>query len=147
MTPPNASPHVDIDLRVRYAETDRKGVAHHSVHLVWFEMGRTEFCRAAGFSYADLERLENIYLVVAEARCRYKAPVTYDDPIRVRTRLDPVSARLLRFRYEVFHLGPDRLVAEGETTHVPVDRAGRRTTVPAPYATMLAAWCRPADTH
>lgn len=141
--PEAAVPHVDIDIRVRYAETDRMGVAHHSVHFIWFEMGRTEFCRAAGFSYADLERLENIYLVVAEARCRYKAPVTYDDPVRVRTRLNHVSDRLIRFRYEAFHLGQDRLIAEGETTHVPVTRDGRRTVVPEPYAGLLAAMSGP----
>ena len=47
---------VDIELRVRYAETDQMGVVHHSVHLVWFEMGRTEYCRAAGFSYAEMEK-------------------------------------------------------------------------------------------
>ena len=56
----------EASLRVRYAETDKMGVVYHANYLVWFEIGRTEYCRARGFSYRDMEESENAFLVVAE---------------------------------------------------------------------------------
>ncbi len=64
----------ETEIRVRYAETDKMGIVHHSNYLVWFELGRSEFCRARGFSYLEMEEKENALLVVAEVYCRYKAP-------------------------------------------------------------------------
>ena len=61
-------------LRVRYSETDKMGIVHHANYLIWFEIGRTEFCRDRGFSYRDMEENDNAFLVVAESYCRYKAP-------------------------------------------------------------------------
>ena len=46
-------------LRVRYAETDKMGVVYHANYLIWFEIGRTEFCRARGFSYLITGDTEN----------------------------------------------------------------------------------------
>src|ERR687884_618009 len=72
-------------VRVRYSETDKMGVVYHANYLIWFEIGRTEFCRARGFSYRDMEENEDAWLVVAESYCRYKAPAYYDDELIVRT--------------------------------------------------------------
>ena len=66
-------------VRVRYSETDKMGVVYHANYLVWFEIGRTEFCRSRGFSYKDMEELDNAFLVVVESYCRYKSPAFYDD--------------------------------------------------------------------
>ena len=70
----------DASLRVRYAETDKMGVVYHVNYLIWFEIGRTEYCRARGFSYRDMEESENAFLVVAECYCRYKAPAYSNGP-------------------------------------------------------------------
>jgi acyl-CoA thioester hydrolase len=128
---------VDIELRVRYAETDQMGVVHHSVHLVWFEMGRTEYCRAAGFSYAEMEKSTRTYMVVAEVRCRYRSPAAYDDRIQVRTWVAAVSPRVIRFEYEIRHLDSGRLIATGETVHVPVNAQSRPVPLPPAYLTQL----------
>src|SRR6266498_2811584 len=74
-------------LRVRYSETDKMGIVYYANYLIWFELGRTEFCRARGFSYRDMEENEDAFLVVAESYCRYKAPAYYDDELFVRTRV------------------------------------------------------------
>src|SRR5260370_8331548 len=74
----------DAYLRVRYAETDKMGVVYHANYLIWFEIGRTEFCRARGFSYREMEENENSLLVVADSYCRYQAPAYYDDELIVR---------------------------------------------------------------
>ena len=86
-------------VRVRYSETDKMCVVYHANYLVWFEIGRTEFCRARGFAYRDMEENENAFLVVAESYCRYKAPAYYDDELLVRTT-SPNEAALSSFGYE-----------------------------------------------
>src|SRR5438105_9781767 len=78
---------VESILRVRYAETDSMGIVYHSNYLVWMEIGRTEYFRALGFSYRELERDYRLYTPVVEVRCRYLAPARYDDEIVVRTRV------------------------------------------------------------
>src|SRR3954453_7525628 len=88
-------------LRVRYSETDKMGVVYYANYLVWFEIGRTEFCRARGFSYRDMEEDDDAFLVVAESYCRYKAPAYYDDELLIRTHINELRRRSLRFGYEV----------------------------------------------
>src|SRR5260370_6521922 len=88
-------------LRVRYAETDQMGVVYHSNHLIWFEVGRVELMRQMGFSYRDLEQDEGRFIAVAEVKCRYRAPVYYDEEVIVRTRLKNVRSSVVVFSYEL----------------------------------------------
>ncbi len=120
-------------LRVRYAETDQMGVVYYANYLVWFEIGRSEFCRQHGFEYRDMERGEGLCIIVADARCRYKAPARYDDEIIVKTRLREVRKRVLIFGYEIYRQSDNVLLAEGETTHVIVNREGRPCALPDKY--------------
>jgi len=124
-------------LRVRYAETDKMGVVYHANYLVWFEIGRTEFCRARGFSYRDMEEDENAFLVVAESYCRYKAPAHYDDVLIVRTHITELRRRSLRFGYEIVREADGVVIAEGETGHVVTDANGRVRTFPPGFAELL----------
>src|SRR5688572_17438031 len=80
--PPRLMPRShSTELRVRYAETDRMGVVYYANYLVWCEVGRVEFLRALGRSYATLEH-EGTGLAVAEAKVRYLAPARFDDLVR-----------------------------------------------------------------
>lgn len=124
-------------IRVRYSETDKMGVVYHANYLVWFEIGRTEYCRARGFSYREMEEQDEAFLVVAESYCRYKSPAFYDDEIVVRTRINEMRKRSLRFGYEIYRLGDGRILAEGETTHVVTDSESRVRSFPPEYAEML----------
>jgi acyl-CoA thioester hydrolase len=126
-------------LRVRYAETDKMGVVYHANYLVWFEIGRTEFCRARGFSYRDMEENEESFLVVVESYCRYKAPAYYDDVLRVRTHITELRRRSLRFGYEIVRESDGTVIAEGETGHVVTDANGRVRSMPPGFAEMLLA--------
>ncbi|HEX8706627.1 MAG TPA: thioesterase family protein [Pyrinomonadaceae bacterium] len=125
-------------LRVRYAETDKMGVVYHANYLVWFEIGRTEFCRTRGFSYRDMEENEDAFLVVAESYCRYKAPARYDDELLVRTHITELRRRSLRFGYEIVRLADGQIIAEGETGHVVTDGKGRVKSFPPLYSQLLA---------
>src|SRR6266480_7769943 len=126
-------------LRVRYAETDKMGVVYHANYLIWFEIGRTEFCRARGFSYRDMEENENAFLVVAESYCRYKAPAYYDELLVVRTHITELRRRSLRFGYEIIRDSDGTIIAEGETGHVVTDANGRVRSMPPGFAEMLLA--------
>lgn len=127
----------ETEIRVRYAETDAMGIVHHANFLVWFEAGRSEFCRSRGFAYKDLEEQENALMVVAEAYCRYKNPAYYDDILTVRTKVLEVRSRSVRFFYEVHRKSDDMLIAEGETQHVFTDREQRVRTLPIVYRDLL----------
>jgi acyl-CoA thioester hydrolase len=126
-------------VRVRYSETDKMGVVYHANYLVWFEIGRTEFCRARGFSYREMEENENAFLVVAESYCRYKSPAYYDDELLVRTHITEKRRRALRFGYEIIRVADGQVIAEGETGHVVTDGNGRVRSFPDVYNELLSS--------
>ena len=119
----------ELEVRVRYAETDQMGIAHHASYLVWFEAGRTEFIRAQGRSYAQIEA-DGWLLVVVEARCRYLVPARYDDVLVVRTRLGALEAATLAFDYELIRPADGKVLARATTVHAAVDRSGRARRIP-----------------
>ena len=127
----------ETEIRVRYAETDQMGIVHNSNYLVWFEVGRSEFCRARGFSYKEMEEKENALMVVAESYCRYKSPSYYEDVLTIRTRVEEIRSRSLRFIYEIYRPSDETLVAEGETLHLVTDSDKKVRSLPAGYKKML----------
>ena len=126
-------------LRVRYAETDQMGVVYHSNHLIWFEVGRVELMRQMGFSYRDMEREDGRFIAVAEAQCRYRAPVFYDEEVMVRTRLKTVRESVIIFSYELRRVNDDVLLAEGETTHIVTDSNMKIAALPEKYLRVFRA--------
>ncbi len=123
----------ETGIRVRYAETDQMGVVYHANHFIWFEVGRVELLRQFGFCYKDMEQQDNCFIAVVDARCRYKAPVLYDDEIIVRTRLKNIRESMIHFGYELVRVVDGTLLAEGETTHIVADAQMQKTTLPEKY--------------
>jgi acyl-CoA thioester hydrolase len=78
-------------------------------------------------------------MVVAEAYCRYKSPAFYEDELIVRTRIDELKSRTLRFVYEVVRPSDGMLLAEGETLHVLTDENKRVRSLPQKYRELLQA--------
>ena len=122
-------PHVDVELRVRYGETDQMGIVYHAEYLAWCDMGRTEYIRRLGTSYASLEQAGTL-LAVAEANLRYHAPARYDDMIRVETTLTDVRSRALTFDYLICHAASGSRLVTARTLMVVLD--GNRRPVPLP---------------
>ena len=117
-------------IRVRYPEVDRMGVAHHTHHLAWFEIGRTELMREAGMTYARVED-DGVFLPVIEATCRYLAPVRYDECLTVHTGLEAARGARVRFTYRIERDVDGAVVATGSTVHAATDRHGRPRRLPA----------------
>jgi acyl-CoA thioester hydrolase len=126
-------------LRVRYAETDQMGVVYHSNHFIWFEVGRVELLRQLGFSYRDMEAKDNCFIAVAEAKCRYRAPVRYDEEILVRTQLLNVRDAVIHFGYELRRAEDGTLLADGETTHIVTNADMKITALPEKYLNVFRA--------
>ena len=117
----------EIEIRVRYQETDAQGRIHHANYINYFEIGRVEMLRAAGASYRKLEEA-GIMLVVAAVSCNYHIGAKYDDLLRLRTTV--VKARGVRIQhcYEIYR--GDELVCDGETTVAAINSCGKVVRLP-----------------
>ena len=117
--------HVESRVRVRYKETDQMGIAHHSNYIVWFEIGRTDLCRATGYPYAAIEE-RGFILVVTEVTCRYRVPFRYDDEVIIRTSVAETTSRSMRFAYELLDSSGGNVCATGSSDHLWLDRETRK---------------------
>jgi acyl-CoA thioester hydrolase len=121
------SPSCDVQIRVRYAETDAMGYLHHAQYFVYFELGRTELLRQNGLRYRDMEQ-RGLFYVVARLDCRFRAPAHYDDLLTLTTSTAKLSPLRVDHRYELKRDG--RLLAQGNSTLVLVGRDGKPTLLP-----------------
>ncbi len=125
--------YFDVKIRVPYADVDQMGVVYYANYLVYFERGRTEFLRAIGFDYKNIEENFKLYLPVRETHVRYIAPARYDDSIVVRTWIEKMKKASIFFSYEVSHETGTVLV-RGSTTHVFITDKWK----PAPIPSLLS---------
>ena len=118
----------ETTLKVRYVETDQMGIVHHSNYFPWFEVGRTEFVKALGMSYGDMES-KGISLPLIECGCRFKIPAKYEDEIIVKTSIEQLESVKIRFKYAIIRQSDSRLLAEGFTFHAFVDEKFKPTNL------------------
>ena len=127
----------DTRFRVRYAETDQMGVVYYANYFVWMEVGRTDYCKAVGFSYRDMER-DDANMAVVDASCRYISPARYDDEILIRTSVEKLNRRLITFAYSISNAATGELLAQGKTVHIPVRKDGKTCSIPPSYYALLS---------
>lgn len=123
----------EVQLRVRYAETDQMGVVYHSNFFIWMEIGRVELMRSLGFEYKQMEVEDDCHLPVVDARCRYKSPAHYDEQVIVRTELRNLRGSLIHFGYNILRQKDGAVLAEGETTHLVVNSRMEKRMLPERY--------------
>lgn len=121
----------EIEIRVRYCETDAMGFLHHANHFTFFEMGRTELLRAQGGNYRAVEE-SGLYLVVVKLECRYHAPARYDDLLRLVTRVDRVSPVKIEHSYRLYR--GEQLLATATSMLGCVDKDGKIQRIPEAIA-------------
>lgn len=117
----------EIEIRVRYQETDGQGRVHHANYLTWFELGRVELLRAMGHSYRELEEA-GVLLVVAEMNVQYFQPAFFDDVLSLRTTAIKAKGARIEHEYKV-HRGSD-LLAQATSTIACIDRTGKVSRLP-----------------
>ena len=125
------------EIQVRYGDVDQMGFAYYANHLYWFEIARTEWLRARGRSYRELEE-GGVSLPVTEAHCAYFAPARYDDRLRLVTRLAELSRVVARFDYRIEHAQDGRLLASGWTRHCFLGKNGRPVRIEGTLRELLA---------
>jgi acyl-CoA thioester hydrolase len=117
----------EIEIRVRYAETDRMGLLHHANYFIYFEMGRTELLRQRGITYREIEDAGH-FLVIIDIGCKFKRPAYYDDLLILKTMVVKVTHVKIVHNYQLFRDG--ELLAEGHSTLACVDRDGSPQILP-----------------
>ncbi len=124
-------------IRVIYGDTDQMGVVYHANYFRYFEFSRSEYFRARGGSYREMER-DGLALPVVEATASYKSPARYEDLLLVRPRVSEVKRVSLTFTYEIFREGGlDTPLCTGRTVHACVSREGRPTRLPEALVRLL----------
>ena len=114
------------------------GVVYHANYLIWCEIGRTDFIRELGTSYAQLER-EGVMLAVSVAALRFHASARYDDPVRIVTRLTDVRSRAMTFAYRILNTDTNQLLVSGTTGLISLTKKGRLASLPSPIRETLQA--------
>jgi acyl-CoA thioester hydrolase len=108
--------------RVRFCETDLMGIVHHANYLAYFEMGRVDWLRKRGVTYADWAQ-RGMHLPVVEVALRYKVPAKFDDVLELETRLGELRSHSLRYHYRLSRSGV--LLTEGETRLACINESGK----------------------
>lgn len=114
------NPVATVELIVRYAETDQMGLAYHANYLVWCDMARTEYLRERAMSYREMEE-RGLLLAVTGVQIRYRAPLRYDDRVRVRCWVRDVATRRVEFGYAIDRQADARLAATARTALTALD--------------------------
>lgn len=145
MNQPAPSPHPPVPTqvvwtsRIRYAECDRFGIAHHSSHVPWFECGRTELLRLLGHDYDEVEKQGFAY-PLAELGFRYDAPGRLDELLEVECGVWSVNRLRLTFACRIFSSSPDRertRIARGFSVHALVNQEMQVLEIPQDFRDFL----------
>jgi acyl-CoA thioester hydrolase len=118
----------EIQIRVRYGETDQMGYVYYGHYASYFEVARVEMLRSLGFSYKKLEE-EGVLLPVLNFSIKYIKPAYYDNLLTIRTVIPETPAARIRFMYETFN-EKNELINTAETTLVFVSKLSGRPTLP-----------------
>lgn len=124
---------------MRYVETDRMGVVHHSTYLFWFEIGRTSLLAHVGFPYHELELSGTLFPVV-EYACRMVGSSDYGDTVQIETSIDHLRSRSVVFAYNIINRG--EIIARGLSKHVPVDAEHKVRRLPEALVRALGPYVK-----
>ena len=118
------------DIRVRFAETDAQGIAHHASYVVWLEVARVAYLADHAGGYRSIQA-QGIEALTTGVSVDYRASAAFDDVLTIHLRC--VGIRGARFRYEYRIERDGELVATAETLHATVDAATRQPTRVPPW--------------
>lgn len=110
--------------KVRYYETDKMGITHHSNYIRWMEEARIDFLDRIGYGYAKLEN-DGIISPVIGVECQYKHPTTFDDEVEITVDILEFKGVRLVIGYKMTNCSTGDLVLEGKSTHCFTDRNGK----------------------
>lgn len=122
----NFKKYNEVDLRIRYGETDQMGIVYHGNYAQYFEIGRTEWLRNLGITYKQMEE-DGVKLPVISLLVNFKKSVCYDDVIKVKTTLKKMPTASIEFDYEIENENGE-IVTTGNTVLAFIDIVKNRPT-------------------
>ena len=120
-----------VEIRVRYSETDQMQVVYHGNYAQYFEIGRVEWLRNKGISYKWMEE-NGIMLPVVSLTMNYKKPARYDELLTLKTILKSRTTVKIEFEYELYN-EKQELLTTGSSILVFVDMKTGRPMAPPAY--------------
>jgi acyl-CoA thioester hydrolase len=124
-----------IQIRVRYSETDQMRVVYHGNYAQYFEIGRVEWLRNKGISYKWMEE-NGIMLPVVSLTMNYRKPARYDELLTLKTILKNKTSVKIEFEYELYNES-DELLTTGNSILVFVDMKTGRPIAPPEYISAI----------
>ncbi len=124
----------EIQIRVRYNETDPMGYLHHGNYFAYFEMGRTELLRSQGGNYRQMEAA-GLFMVVVSIECKYRKSARYDDLLTLKTRIARVTPAKLEHDYQIYRDG--ELLTEARSVLACVDSSGSVQRIPEAFSGLI----------
>ncbi|MDE5852909.1 MAG: acyl-CoA thioesterase [Oscillospiraceae bacterium] len=103
---------------VRYAETDRMSITHHSVYFIWFEEARSMWVKSSGLSYSEIEK-RGIMMPIVDLSCHYYGTSDYMDELSIVTSMTKLTAAKICFEYIIYK--ENSLITKGASVHAWVD--------------------------
>lgn len=114
----------ETPITVRYAETDKMGIVHHSRYYPWFEIARNDFIKQSGMGYSEMEAA-GVLLPLTETGAKYFEGLRYDEEAIVLCRMSELGIVRCTFEYEVYRKRDQKLMVTGITRHAFVDEQFR----------------------
>ena len=127
---------VSIPIDVRFAETDAMGVVHHAAYIVWLEMGRVAWLKAAGLPYTEVAAAGH-HFAVTGVHANYRASCRFGDRVQLVTHVAKLRSRQIEFGYELYAVMDGVLLATAISEHICVDQAGKMTRLPPHFLERL----------
>ncbi|MCI9052632.1 MAG: acyl-CoA thioesterase [Lachnospiraceae bacterium] len=119
-------------IKVRYAETDQMGIAHHSNYPIWYEVARTDLMKKMGMTYTQIEE-QGLIVPLLELQCKYISAAYFEDNLIVEASLKNATAVKLEFEYAIFREGDEKPLNVGRTLHALVGKDLRPVNVKKEY--------------
>lgn len=101
---------------VRYQETDKMGIVHHSVYPIWYEVARTDYIKILGITYSKMEAL-GVMTPIIEVTSKYSMPAYYEDELKIEVQVIKITPARIVFEYKVYKKGLDKPINIGTTMH------------------------------
>ena len=126
----------EVNIRVRYGETDQMGYVYYGNYASYYEVARVESFRALGLSYKKLEE-SGVMMPVLELKTKYLQPAKYDDLLTVRVKISEMPRLKIKYEYQVYNEA-DVLLNEGDTTLVFINMTtGKPIRIPEAMSNLL----------
>lgn len=126
--------HSETKIRVRYAETDKMGIAYHGNYFTWFEVARVNMLDELEVPYRDLEA-DGFLLPVLECRAKFLRSAFFDDRLLVKTVMKEPPLARIELSYEVIR--GEELLCSGKTVHGFVTTDGEISRPPARFVELI----------